>query len=259
MANILNKKLKYYEKKFELNLASIREEFAHNGIKGTNAEKILGDFLKMYLPPYNRIGTGEVVDITGKTSKQIDIIITNEEHPYLGDLNTPELFFIEGVALAGEVKMSLTTEELKKALENGKRFKKLDAKISKNTIVSCPKGDLDRFVSKRGFFIFAFESKITLKKIWNEMKIFYSEKKIPLEEQIDGIFILDRGIIYNIVENGSFSFPKINEEAAPIGLVPLDKEICENILFNFIAWVHVAMKKMKYPSSILLEYMYNKN
>lgn len=254
---ILKKKLKNYEKKFELELKGIREEFEHRGIKGTNAEKIIGDFLKKYLPPYNRIGTGEVIDTDETISKQMDIIITNEEHPYLGDLSNPELFFIEGVALAGEVKMTLTTNELKKALENGVRFKRLNAKIPNNTKVFCPKGDFYRFINKRGFFIFAFESEITLQKILAEIKLFYSENNAPLDEQIDAIFILDRGVIYNIVKGGSLSFPKIGENPALTGLIPIDKKMNSNILFSLIFWINVAKKKIEYPRSILLEYIYN--
>ena len=105
---ILKERIDILQKQMLLRLEEIRATYRHSGNKGTNAEQILREFLRYFLPTYHRVGHGEVIDQNGANSRQLDVIVTNEYHPFLNDLSTPSVFIIEGVSCAGEVKSDLS-------------------------------------------------------------------------------------------------------------------------------------------------------
>jgi hypothetical protein len=105
---MLKKDFEILQKRMLLQLEEIRAKYDHPGNKGSNAEQVLKEFLRAYLPASNRIGHGEVTDLSAARSRQVDVVITNEYHPFLNDLATPGIFFIEGVLCVGEVKSVLT-------------------------------------------------------------------------------------------------------------------------------------------------------
>jgi hypothetical protein len=148
-----------------LRLEEIRASYCHSGNKGSNAEQVLRDFLRQFLPPYNRVGHGEVVDQTGANSRQLDVIITNEYHPFLNDLSAPSVLIVEGVSCVAEVKSVLTGEELERALENSLSFKRLSVSVPKGATVYGNMEDISRFVDKRPSFLFAFESQLSISTI----------------------------------------------------------------------------------------------
>src|ERR1041385_7181264 len=135
------------QKQMILRLEEIRTAYRHSGNKGTNAEQVLRDFLRHFLPPYNRVGHGEVIDQSGASSRQLDVVITNEYHPYLNDLTAPSVFIVEGVSCAAEVKSVLTGDELERALENSLSFKRLSVTVQKGAMVYSNLEDIQRFVN----------------------------------------------------------------------------------------------------------------
>jgi len=53
----------------------INELLDHQGLKGEGNEAILRDLIKRFIPNKFGVGTGVVIDHTGKQSKQCDIVI----------------------------------------------------------------------------------------------------------------------------------------------------------------------------------------
>jgi len=103
-------------------LAAIRARFEQSGNKGSSVEEVMRSFLRDYLPRRLEVGHGEVIDTFGQRSRQTDVVLATEDHPYTFKPESPGLFFVEGVAAAAEVKSVLTSGELDGALQNALAF-----------------------------------------------------------------------------------------------------------------------------------------
>lgn len=252
---MIEEKLGILQKQLEIKLEEIREIHKHKGNKGSNVEQSLRDFLKEFLPPYNRIGEGEIIDTEDKYSTQIDIVVTNEHQPYLNDLGKPSIFFIEGIACAGEVKSILNSQDLEKILNNSLKYKELKVTVPTGSMICINDSDRLRFIEKRPYFLFAFESQITLTYITEKIIIFNKEKKLSINQQIDAVFILDKGVIINFGDGkGSFRFITNLGESKP-GIVQIPKENDDKILLNFLSWISMSTPKFSTFSSILTPYL----
>jgi len=90
----------------------------HPGDTGTNREDILQNWLAKHIPRTSipEIG-GEIIDSTGYSSKQIDLVVYNNTYPQFG-ANKKSYFFTEGVVYAIQVKSILTSGQLEDAVKN---------------------------------------------------------------------------------------------------------------------------------------------
>ncbi len=81
--------------------------------KGSDREDFIHKFLENVLPPQFRFGYGDITDLSGRKSGQIDIVV---EYPLLPSLQIPipggasRLYLAEGVAAVIEVKSDLTAQ-----------------------------------------------------------------------------------------------------------------------------------------------------
>lgn len=251
---MLKKRLKILKKQMELRLEEIRTQHKHSGNKGTNIEEIIRQFLREFLPPYFRIGNGEVIDRNDNISRQADVVITNEHHPFVNDLSNPTTFFIEGVAMAGEIKSVLTSDELEASLKVSKSFKELSLKIPKGAKVFSNEEDLKRFVNRRPFFLFSFESQLAPETVKTKVEEFNAANSIPFDQQIDGVFLLDRVSIINFgMGEGSFQFR--TPDGKSLGGYIYQKPGTEDVLFSFLSWVSATIPKISLPSPPILHYL----
>ena len=101
-----------------------------------------------------------MIDTNGLFSGQLDVVVTNEHHPSIEEEAGAAQFMIEGVACAAEVKTTLTSEELRKAIVSCEKFKKLTTLFKSEDTASANPADVQRDVMKRPFFVFAMESDI---------------------------------------------------------------------------------------------------
>lgn len=117
----------------EMLLASHKaNKAASSNTKGKERESFINLFLSNALPPQFRFGSGEITDLSGKISGQIDIVI---EYPLLPSIQIPltnsdtRLYLAEGVAAAIEVKSDLRNqwEEVK---ETSRKLKHLRRRFS---------------------------------------------------------------------------------------------------------------------------------
>jgi len=98
----------------------------HPGLKGRLREIVVEELVKPFLNPHIRAATGTIVDPYGNQSRQVDVILYDEQV-------TPPILFSEregvipchSVVATIEVKSSLTREELKSAVENARSVKLL--------------------------------------------------------------------------------------------------------------------------------------
>jgi len=97
-------------------LAKVNETAAldHAGLKGRFREVFTADLLKLVTSSDHIVGSGLVVDHTGGTSPEADVVIFDRFHIPAVLYNPSEgLFPIEGVSYYGEVKSKLTKSTLR--------------------------------------------------------------------------------------------------------------------------------------------------
>ncbi|ELB2172868.1 MULTISPECIES: DUF6602 domain-containing protein [Vibrio] len=251
---MIKEKLKIVEKKLLVKLEEIRASHQHRGVRGTASESVFRDFLREYLPPENRIGEGEVIDTNENVSTQLDVIITNEYQPYINDLKEPGLFIIEGVSCVGEVKSNLNSNDVDTLIQSCIRYKNLSPEIQKGAMIYGNESDIKRFVSKRPYFIFAFESQLTIDTISKKISNYYSENNTPINMQIDGVFCLDRGAIINFGDGkGSLQYSTMEKRSLP-GIHVTRRDGSE-VLLDLLSWLSASMQKISMPTSPLISYL----
>lgn len=102
---------------------------ASNNTKGKERESFINLFLSNILPPHFRFGCGEITDLSGNLSGQVDIVI---EYPLLPSIQVPtssaetRLYLAEGVAAAIEVKSDLIDQwsQVKQTSEKVKQLRR---------------------------------------------------------------------------------------------------------------------------------------
>ena len=250
---MLQEHIEIIQKQMLLRLEEIRAAYQHSGNKGANAEQILRDFLRQFLPPYNRVGYGEVIDQSGASSRQQDVIITNEYHPFLNDLSAPSVFIIDGVSCVAEVKSVLTGGELERALENSLSFKRLSVTVQKGATVFGNLEDISRFVEKRPSFLFAFESQLSIGTIKERIEAWNQRHSLPVPQQIDAVFILTGGSIVNFGTGaGALQFITPEGQSLP-GYVFRDPKK-DRPLVSLLSWISASLPRFTLPSPPILSY-----
>lgn len=146
-------------------LDAVRAQLHHSGNKGASAEAAFREALARFLPRRLQLGTGEVIDTHGRRSPQCDVIIATDHHPNWFTRDDPALFLIEAVAGVGEVKSVLTSAHLASAIANTRSFRELQPDWGGHTEIVSSGSDADRFYRSPPFFLFAYESQVTLETI----------------------------------------------------------------------------------------------
>lgn len=97
----------------------------HGSVLGAIREGVIRDILSRFLPRSVEIGTGQVVDIMGELSGQVDIIVARDTTPVFRFEGNMSAFLAETVLATIEVKSMLYREKLHESLENSKSVKEL--------------------------------------------------------------------------------------------------------------------------------------
>ncbi|EHD2271248.1 DUF6602 domain-containing protein [Vibrio cholerae] len=248
-----------YKKKFELaqkrmilSLDEIRESLSHKGDRGSSAEEVLREFLRQYLPIYNRVGEGEVINVAEIQSTQLDVVVTNEYHPSLGRMQGPETFIIEGVAAVGEVKTNLNSNDINTLIQSCIRFKSITPTNIGGMMGHWSKSDRIRFVEHRPYFLFVYESQLNIETIKQKLQNYYSVNSIPVVQQIDAVFCLDRGTIWNFGDGqGSMEYVVNGVPQSGLHVTNQDKS---SVLFDLMTWFSV-LPRYSYPHSPMQLYL----
>jgi hypothetical protein len=98
------------EAELRAKLVAARARLQHHGNRGDAAEVAVRDLLSDHLSI--DVGQGEIIDTNGTRSRQIDVIVATDDHPFRVPASIPGLYIVEGVYAAGEIKTVLTTTEL---------------------------------------------------------------------------------------------------------------------------------------------------
>src|SRR5690349_19756662 len=94
----------------------IQAQIVHNGVRGDQRERALRDFLTKYLPKKYSVGTGHVLDRTGKMSGQCDVVIYDSFNcPLILVEEGYQIFPVESVFAVIEVKSTFTATSIEEA------------------------------------------------------------------------------------------------------------------------------------------------
>jgi len=249
-----------HEDKLRADLKIIRSRLTHKGNKGSSAEDAFRSFLSDHLPRIYEVGHGEVIDSGDRAAGsidpgagQIDIIVLNDEQPRFVKTSDPGTYLIEGVSAAGEVKSILTSSELDKTVKKAGKFKSLRPKFFQNDMIQAEQSDVKRFYERRPYFLFAFESQMTIQTIHEN--IIKSQKKYGLTDtgHIDAVFCLDRGCLFNLGDGeGAFSFNL--KSGAKFSNWGFKSE--ESTIVWLIKWLSVCMPRVRTFKNILTHYIF---
>jgi len=102
-----------------------RSVLSHGTLLGAIREGVIRDILQGFLPLSVEVGTGQVIDSLGVSSKQIDIIIAEGEAPAFRFEGGVSAFLYEAVLATIEVKSMLYHDKLHEALDNSNSVKGL--------------------------------------------------------------------------------------------------------------------------------------
>jgi len=250
-AYVLKEKIAAVEAQMKAKLEEARATFDHPGDKGISVEHSFRLFLRDYLPRRLEVGHGEIIDTKGRKSKQTDVVIVSEDHPFTFTPDLPGLFFVEGVCAASEVKAILTSGELQSALENSCQFKQLRMKPGTGNTICTNPSDLDRFYKSPPWFLVAHESQLDLAGVQKKIRQFGESDTVEVNRLADAVFILDRGWVINFGDGqGSFQF-RTPEGKSVQGWVWKDSD---SVLFDLLRWVSVVMPRVIRYAAILTHY-----
>ncbi len=140
-------------------IETISERMSHQGEKGRNNEKILGEFLRCHLPTRYTVSTGKVIGVGGAESGQIDLVIHDR-------LDTPELVAghdfrlipIETVFAVIAVKTTLTKRDLRDAMKSLESVRSLPRKAAIFQDARSIHGIPEEKVLRPRAFVFGFRS-----------------------------------------------------------------------------------------------------
>jgi hypothetical protein len=205
--------VRQWEHRLQVSLQESQAKFVQSADRGEGNAGAFREFLRANLSPKYRIGQGEVVDYRGNRSRQTDVVVADEEQPFQVD-ESPQLFIVEGVAAAAEVKTTLTKQELRDCLGKAQRFKVLDVVLGKSVMLAPPQqrgnqnSDLLRFYRRRPYFVFAYKGAIESKTL---LEVAVSGERPGEPPPIDAIFVLDEGFALNFWDgNGALTYFDLN-------------------------------------------------
>jgi len=182
---------------FEL-LATIQ----HRGSKGSAREEIVRRFLGDHLPTFLGIGSGEIISVDNRVSKQMDLVIYDASKcPKIYHSNSVQIFPNEGVYAVVQVKSRLDSEQLESSIDNIASAKNLPKTAYYDEAIPQSVGPL--YGRQWPYFptlgvIFAFDS-IKLRTITENLIHFSDEKNLQIHEQVDLICVLNKGVVYNFI------------------------------------------------------------
>lgn len=245
----------------------IEIKFERSSIEGKGTSQEVSDFrehavqsfLEKYFPFPYRIAKGGIYDNTGLRSDSIDCIILNPVHPYTVNTHGKHsLILADGVDIAIEVKPDIAVnKELVRGLIQGVSVKKL-RRVKSALLNSLGKPHSDEIIemSKQvPYFIFSMNAKKEISKTIEEIKKYYAEQNTPIENQIDGIVIQNRGIIMNYKHKDLIPWGIKSDEVLISGWI--FEKWGEDTLAGFLSQINMTFPSVPYMSSPVIGHYLN--
>ena len=237
-------------------LLRIRKTFVHGGNRGEEGEATVREFLRKHLPLNCRVGHGEVFNKDGRRSNQADVVVTNQDHPPLfSDWERANSFIIEGVGAGGEVKTALQSmNKLRETFDKGNAFKSILAGLQPNAQYFGTREDINRFVNRRPYFAFFFESKLSLDRIKQALEEWDNEVRSIERPTIDAVFVLDRGAVIHFGKGDGTLKIRLPDGTNGRGY-HIQPDIHKRVLPNMLLWMFSSMPRIRAWTPPIVDYL----
>lgn len=172
--------------------------------RGELREYITKEFLRKYIPEAYGIDRGFVITSEGHSSYEQDIIIYDKtKTPLLFQQGNSQVLPIEGVYITTEVRSTLTFEDLERSVEDIEKIKKF--KKSAYLKPPTPVYRIREFRELKDYFnivsyVLVYDSPHTLQELTEKLMELNQSREVQPQHQIDSIFILKKGVIFNYRE-----------------------------------------------------------
>ena len=180
--------------RLKASFAEAREAITHHLTAGQEAEKILSKFLRENLPQGIGVTTGEVVDVNGARSRQLDVILYDAARTpmlFAGPSNDTHVVPAEGVLAVIEVKTTLRSSDLQGIVKNCRSVKTLTraAYFEQPIQVSYRMYGREWTDAPIYYTVFAANSENLYAGQLNSLLV-----DVPTHERVDSVCCLDRGV-----------------------------------------------------------------
>ncbi len=182
----------------------IHSHLDYRAARGELRDYITKEFLRKYVPDVYGIEKGFIITSDGESSFEQDIIIYDKtKTPLLSKHGNSQLLPVEGVYITAEVGSSLTFDDLERYAEDVQRIKKL--KKSAYLKPPTPVYRIREFRELKDYFnivshVVVYDSPHTLKELTEKLMEVNERQGIPPQHQIDSIFVLRKGVVFNYRE-----------------------------------------------------------
>ncbi|MFR6019119.1 MAG: DUF6602 domain-containing protein [Paraclostridium sordellii] len=219
---ILDENIHFFKKSFSNTSKEIfydekTKKLIHPGEYGMYREDVVKDFLRLFIPGNLDIDDGFIITNDNSVSTQCDIIICDKSaSPLIKTKNKQKFFPSETVVGIGEIKSTLSKNELATALNKLAKNKSLRKPLNFlndkgfNNVVKCYKhtnvyDDLNPYNHIFSFLI-CKKLNFNLDKICEEIDSLYDDE-IPIKYRHNIILSLDDGILLYSRNSKSIAYP----------------------------------------------------
>lgn len=164
----------------------------HRGNKGSEREKVLRDFFTERLPNRFAVTEGEIVDLYGNTSPQMDLIFYDQGVDFALNSGSTSILPAEAVLATIEVKSALNSTEVCSCVSAAKKLRNLKPHGKK--LAGKDIGNSESRKARYLHCVFAYDSDIQCSN-WLNSEGARFIAQCNGEHLIDSVYVVDRGII----------------------------------------------------------------
>lgn len=189
----LNPKFSAAVKEFGIALLK-SQSIKHRGNRGAAREKALSEFFIQNLPDRFTVTEGEITDLLGSTSPQMDLIFYDKSRDFPFNTDGSDILAAEAALVTIEVKSKITNTEILKSVKAAKSLRRLKP-FGKPLAGSDVENKLNKSGGARYFHcIFAYETDL-IPENWLFKENDRIQKASGGEHLIDAIYVLGSGLI----------------------------------------------------------------
>jgi len=242
------------DRRLEKKLGDARRATVNKAVRGNALAGVLGQEIRDHLIDCASFHEEcEVRDGHNRISREVDLVLLNRFHPPFLLRDRPPRLYIEGVPAAAEVKTVLNKREMVDCLEKAQAFKQLVAEVRGSDLKAHNIENLDwhRYLLRRPFFAFAYEDSRSRRTVQRNIMEWVRDNGVPEEEQIDAIFVLNKGIIVNLGAGAGTIEMRDHKGEQLNGFV---RSTSSAIFSQLITWLSLVCPSFSSLDPILLTY-----
>ncbi len=229
---------------------ALKEEQRDSDVKGGGNEAIIAEFIQRHYSTRIVVRNTSIIDTNDQQSDEVDVIVCNEDQPFVSPTSVPDLLLAEGVDFVLQVKAILTSDEVRRVVHNCRSVKRLRRIHGGHDQVFLDvEADAPFFVDRIPYLCIAFQSGLSLPTVAERLQA--ECEHVPIEEQPDAIFVLGRGMVVN-ARNGegtlAHGFTGFNDQ----GLVD---DLGDWTLLGLIRCLYLMVPRFRRWQNPLIHYM----